>query len=1606
MNLSPWVRSQFFNDDGSPLAGGQIDFLVAGSTSQRKDTYRDYLGSVLNTNPVILNSAGVASIWGSGLYDVVISDSNGALVETIRGVNFGGGSSNIGTFAVVANYNALRNLTEDYDAVIMLGRDLLDDGGEGLFIKSPSTEADDDGVILVRANSTRYVRVLDDLIKAEWFGVKYGTSIDNSTAFNSAVNSSIYFDLPLAISGSTYFASNIAIKSGAKLIITGSLTGVSGITITFKNGSKLLSASQDAFSSSINVRFESGVADGLRVSWFANGVQQAIETTVENYDLLIDEDTTVSQDLTVPLNLAVDFIGGSKFIVTSASDLVINTLKYSDAGQIIVYKSKSYIKNVKLGSSYAMLEWFGGAASTELNTLNEIPFTAALVHGQIYLVSTPGTFYNIPAGTYSTSNGLVLLGNYLPNSSNVNDSVPSTLRLANGVTLTTGKLSLSGVKIIEQGSIVATETSIVNSIVAKTNFTSSKMSKVNDLLATNPNFVTVGVYGRIGRTNNVNGAWTPVTTSFSVNFTSVTKGKTLFVAVGQNGTIATSPDGNTWTQQASNISTNLNCVKWIEATGKFIAVGDAGKLLYSANGVDWNLQITPIFSIKSVTYFNGLYVIVGENGKIYTSADLLSWSLKVATGVTGILYSVDASSTLLTIVGVNGTIITSSNGSSYQVRIGPSTSTLYSVKFYSGSNLWVATGGAGTVLKSSDGLTYSTVKTLVDNTDVIYDQVQANGEWVFVSGSGKIMTSYDMTSFSLSTPMSAQDFYGIASAPAKVLAVGDGGQLSETVDGVNFTLQESSITYDLNRIKLIGNYYVICGDGGKYLYSLDGENWSESSVSTHDLFDVVGNSDTSLVTMVGDSGLVATSANPFTATPTWVVENIYVTGTTPLTDKIVDIVYNPAIVNKYTLTGDNGICYVSPDSHTWSQTSRSVGDKVRRVIFDGSKYYQVSVNSSNDGYVSVSTDGTSYSLKVTNYNDFTRVAKIGSNAVLFGFAGNSMIQYSSDDFTTWTFDDLNFNDYTITAIVKALVNGNEIVLFATSTGEILIGNVVNGTISATKVTVTNSIVDLQIANTVGGDIADAQLLDILKSRKLVGSTVSRMTGAVSDLISRTDISFMETVGIDANCFIGDSQFENVSSNSYLTVLKAGSGVTDISVNNSIFNTPNGMIVYSENTALKVSLNGGIIYNGSVKALSNGYAKVFTNGTFDENANLIENVSAYSINNIVLEDELVDLDIITENITSSKDHWHGSDLSQFDLATDHFVTNSDVYLASNITANGTLRYRFGSTLMRLMKSYGGRIKTTIQYPANADKENQSKLALETVMFIPSYIVRFFDYNELKYGNGMNERWQSGRQVPVNTNIDSAKFISYTNVWCGREDLIQQQKSAGGGIWHDAYSKNEIFDEYVDYKFAPVTSDLPWTPETWGSYQMGHDVGFGFFSADNFGEYHRDGDLTFEAYIVLKNKNSTVAYIPAGTTIKIELLPSIPKSMEAFNAFYPAPDYGVDAYNGRENQFLHFAGFDGKTLKCTFDSQTTSQTHTLNLYKNTALVYTQTPPSGASAPFSTMFKPEQKLETINFNVEIKLNNLEWTISAADTKVLTGHYRVWNNFEYYSKNDYYSP
>lgn len=86
-SLLPVPRQQFFTESGVPLSGGLVYTYISG-TNTPQATYTDSSGTIQNTNPVVLDSGGQASIWlASGVsYTITVTDQKNSQQWSVNGV--------------------------------------------------------------------------------------------------------------------------------------------------------------------------------------------------------------------------------------------------------------------------------------------------------------------------------------------------------------------------------------------------------------------------------------------------------------------------------------------------------------------------------------------------------------------------------------------------------------------------------------------------------------------------------------------------------------------------------------------------------------------------------------------------------------------------------------------------------------------------------------------------------------------------------------------------------------------------------------------------------------------------------------------------------------------------------------------------------------------------------------------------------------------------------------------------------------------------------------------------------------------------------------------------------------------------------------------------------------------------------------------------------------------------------------------------------------------------------------------------------------------------------------------------------------------------------
>ena len=231
-------------------------------------------------------------------------------------------------------------------------------------------------------------------------------------------------------------------------------------------------------------------------------------------------------------------------------------------------------------------------------------------------------------------------------------------------------------------------------------------------------FVSVGYRGGavpsvVFRSRNGT-VWTGTATKHQGEINGATWTGSEYIAVGEDGLIATSTQGTDWQLQQQAEQTNLYTVRWLG--DEFFAIGYLGASMRSSNGIDWTPAVIgdPFASWGGVARANTSVgertVVVGYAGAVRVSADREHWNPSQMTPAPGNIYMNDVAfgGGKFVAVGDLGTIYTSPDGDAWTWRPTATVTALNTV-VYNGS-MFVAVGydlWGGVILSSPDGIAWT-----------------------------------------------------------------------------------------------------------------------------------------------------------------------------------------------------------------------------------------------------------------------------------------------------------------------------------------------------------------------------------------------------------------------------------------------------------------------------------------------------------------------------------------------------------------------------------------------------------------------------------------------------------------------------------------------------------------------------------------------------------------------------------------------------------------------------------------------------------------------------------------------------------------------------------
>ena len=540
---------------------------------------------------------------------------------------------------------------------------------------------------------------------------------------------------------------------------------------------------------------------------------------------------------------------------------------------------------------------------------------------------------------------------------------------------------------------------------------------LNTIIVANGNYMAVGYDGTL--ITSANGEnWTTVDVGPDTErFNGIAYGGGKTVIVGNcsdyMARIFTSGDGTSWTETAAIPRHQLNDV--VYGGGTFVAVGAAGKVLTSTDGLNWSAAaIDATFSLTSVTYdtAHSRFAAVGfgsdtgkPSGGIMTSSDGVSWTKVYDTGSTNgpAIWDVTCKSgTLVAVGGTNnygGYIYTSTDGTAWSPT--SLSGRLYSVTYDGTGFMAVGQTSSNTavVATSTDGTTWD--QKSYETPPSSFSAVAVSGtRYVAVGGVGNIYTSDDNgNSWTRRTLGATATLYDAAwNGTNLYVAVGSGGTIQTSPDGVNWTLQSSGTTQLLNKVEYLNDRFIAVGVSGTILTSPDGVSWTlQPSGTTLNLRGIAYGAGKYLVT--GGSGynsVVLSSADG----GTWST----VTGS-----GLYGVAY-PAVAfgnGVFLALTEYGGAVKSDDGTTWVQVTRLPGTSYPTdMIYADGKF--AAVGGYGEVYLS-SDSGASWTVVQTDSDTDSRDSYLDSYSWSIAYGGgnfvavgnNGKIIASADGGTTW-----------------------------------------------------------------------------------------------------------------------------------------------------------------------------------------------------------------------------------------------------------------------------------------------------------------------------------------------------------------------------------------------------------------------------------------------------------------------------------------------------------------------------------------------------------------------------------------------------------------------------
>ena len=270
--------------------------------------------------------------------------------------------------------------------------------------------------------------------------------------------------------------------------------------------------------------------------------------------------------------------------------------------------------------------------------------------------------------------------------------------------------------------------------------------------------------------------WQPLVESVRTWLWSVARTPTHYVAVGDHGTILTSPDGIDWDLELVPTSVTNSVLLGVGGSSDhLLAVGSQGTVLWGTNVFLWNelLPKPTANDLQGVCFDGQQFVLSGGNGTILTSADGTNWTQQT-TPTTAFLMSVARFPAGMVTVGEDGVILLSTDGGTeWTPRNSGTTNWLSQVRWL--NDRLIAVGENGTILESTDGTQWrareSGTTAWLNAAEFLADT------WFIVGNQGTVLVSPDAAKWSSVGTLTRKSLYGVTIHEGRLVTAGSEGAI-------------------------------------------------------------------------------------------------------------------------------------------------------------------------------------------------------------------------------------------------------------------------------------------------------------------------------------------------------------------------------------------------------------------------------------------------------------------------------------------------------------------------------------------------------------------------------------------------------------------------------------------------------------------------------------------------------------------------------------------------------------------------------------------------------------------------------------------------------------